>query len=86
MITVLLSLAACATTPEPAAQEFHLKDGTHLFLHPDGTMRMVDQHGKPMTMSEGVEMELQDGTMIMMKNRHIWRTVGSKGQFIHSVE
>lgn len=33
-----------------------------------------------------VEMEAQDGTLIMMKNKHVWRTVGPKGQMIHSIE
>ena len=86
VIVFLLSLTACATTPEPAAQEIHLKDGSHLFVHPDGTMRMIDQHGRPTSMSEGVEMEAQDGTLIMMKSKHVWRTVAPKGQLIHSVE
>lgn len=31
-----------------------------LFLHPDGTGRMVDAHGKPMSMADGVEMQLKD--------------------------
>lgn len=50
-----------------------LKDGSHLYIRDDGTMRMEDTGGKSMTMNEGIEMELEDGTFIMMKNKKIWR-------------
>jgi tRNA splicing endonuclease len=50
-----------------------LKDGSHLYISDDYTMRMVDKDGKPIEMKDGVEMELEDGTLIMMKNKKIWR-------------
>lgn len=31
-----------------------------------------------MTMKEGVEMELKDGELIMMKNKKVWRHVHRK--------
>lgn len=58
----------------------HLKDGSHLFINDDGTMRMVDENDKPMEMKEGVEMELEDGTLIMMKDKKIWRHEHKKMQ------
>jgi hypothetical protein len=65
---------------EPPADKLELKDGTMLFLHPDGTGRMVDEHGKPMSMADGVEMELKDGRMVMMKNKLVWITYGPPGK------
>jgi hypothetical protein len=34
---------------------------------------MVNKDGKPIEMKDGVEMELEDGTLIMMMNKKIWR-------------
>lgn len=73
------SLAAVHAT-EPPPEKLELKDGTMMFLHPDGTGRMVDEHGKPMSMADGVEMELKDGRMVMMKNRVVWITYGPPGK------
>ncbi len=50
-----------------------LKDGSYLFISDKGEMRMVDREGKPVKMKENVEMEMMDGSLIMMKNRKIWR-------------
>ncbi len=52
-----------------------LKDGSLLFVNNDGTMRMVDKTGQPITMKEGVEMELADGSVVMMQNKKVWRHV-----------
>ncbi|HEY5702111.1 MAG TPA: CopK family periplasmic copper-binding protein [Gammaproteobacteria bacterium] len=54
-------------------QPLRLKDGSYLFISEDNTMRMVDKDGRPIQMKDGVEMELEDGTLIMMKNEKIWR-------------
>ena len=40
---------------------------------------MVDAHGKPMHMRDGVAMELLDGRMIMMKNKRMWVSYGPPG-------
>ena len=69
-----------AIADEPIAQKIQLKDGSTLFLHPNGTGRMVDQHGKPMSMSDGVEMETVDGRVIIMKNKRIWVSYGPPGK------
>jgi hypothetical protein len=61
---------------EPPAQKIELKDGSTLFLHPDGTGRMIDQHGKSMSMSDGEQMESKDGRVIIMENKRIWVSYG----------
>ena len=73
------SLTAVHAT-EPPAEQLELKDGSTLYLHPDGTGRMVDAHGKPMSMSDGEEMELKDGRMMMMKNKKVWIMYGPPGK------
>jgi len=76
-----LTIAAfAAIAAEPAADQYELKDGATLYVHPDGTMRMVDPQGKPMSMSDGMEMELKDGRTLMMKNRRVWIEVGPPGK------
>jgi hypothetical protein len=81
LVTVLAVLAMnSAMSAEPAAEQVELKDGSTLFLHPDGTGRMVDQHGKPMSMADGVEMEAADGRVILMQNKRIWVRYGPPGK------
>lgn len=69
-----------AIAEEPLAQTLELKDGSTLYLHPDGTSRMIDQHGKPMKMSDRTEMETKDGRIIMMENKRIWVNYGPPGK------
>ena len=85
--TILATLLAAFLIPwtgasahEAAAQTLELKNGGILFMHPDGTSRMVDAHGKPMDMADGTEMELIDGRAIMMKNKQIWMRHGAPGK------
>ena len=75
--SMILSLDVSAD--EAAAEKLELKNGGVLFIHPDGTSRMIDAHGKKIFMSSDVEMELQDGRIIMMKNKTIWMRYGSPG-------
>ncbi len=70
---MLLISSMCVGAVDMAGEPLRLKDGTHLFISEDNTMRMVDKDGKSMTMKDGVGMELEDGTLIMMKNKKIWR-------------
>jgi hypothetical protein len=49
-----------------------LKDGTYLFINMDDRMDMMDKKGQPIAMEDGIEMELEDGTLIMMKNKKLW--------------
>jgi len=70
---IFLITAISAGAAEMESEQIRLKDGSYLFINEDDTMRMVDKDGKPITMEDGVEMELEDGTLIMMKNKKIWR-------------
>lgn len=72
---IFLITTICAGAAEMESEQLRLKDGSFLFINEDDTMRMVDKDGKPITMEDGVEMELKDGTLIMMKNKKIWRHI-----------
>ena len=65
---------------EPPAEKLELKDGSTLYIHPDGTSRMVDQHGKRIEMHDGEEMQLADGRTILMKNKKVWVSYGPPGK------
>ncbi len=69
-----------ATAHETDPEKLELKDGGTLFLHSDGTSRMVDAHGKQMDMADGMEMELKDGRVILMKNKMVWMRHGTPGK------
>ena len=77
---ILATVAHSASAAEPAVDRYELKDGSILYVRPDGTMNMVDPHGKPMSMGDGVEMELNDGNILMMKNRRVWIRIGPPGK------
>ena len=70
---VILVSAFAVSAAEMDYEPLVLKDGSHLFINGDNITRMVDKDGKPITMKDGVEMELEDGSLIMMKNEKIWR-------------
>jgi copper resistance protein K len=55
-----------------------LKDGSYLHIHDDDTTVMVDKKGNPIKMIDGMEMELDDGSLIMMKNNKVWRYIDRK--------
>lgn len=81
---LVLGLTMMAFNPvsaeDPPVEQLKLKDGSTLYLHADGTGRMVDQHGKPMSMTDGVEMETADGRVILMKNKRVWVHYGPPGK------
>ncbi len=78
----LLFLSASAIAADSAVgqsidEPLQLKDGTYLFVADNNDMRMVNSVGEPFRMNNGVEMELQDGTIVIMKNKNVrrhWRT------------
>ncbi len=79
-VTMACAVTALATVhAEEAAEKLELKSGSTVFFHPDGTSRMVDKHGKCMSMSDGEEMTLVDGRVVMMKNNKVWVRIGSPG-------
>jgi hypothetical protein len=81
LFAAILAIAAgAAGAAEPATDRYDVKDGSMLYVRPDGTMSMVDGQGKPLSMKDGVEMELKDGRMLMMKNRRVWIQIGPPGK------
>ncbi len=82
LIAVLVLTLAASLLPAVAgeAESFHLKDGSMLYIQADGNMKMVDKAGKPMQMEEDVPMELQDGSVIMMRHNHVWKRIGPPGK------
>lgn len=76
----LMMVILAVNAAEAAAERFDLKDGTTLFIQSDGTMRMIDPHGKSISMSDGVEMAMTDGRTLMMKNRRVWLRIGPPGK------
>ena len=79
-LVLTCSLASSAYAAEPPAEKIDLKDGSTLYLHPDGTSRMVDPHGKRMEMHDGEEMETADGKTIVMMNKKVWvQYIGPRG-------
>lgn len=77
---VMLSALSSGVVAEEAAEKVNLKDGSTLFIHDDGTSRMVDAHGKPMTMADGVEMETASGDLVLMMNKKVWKRYGPVGK------
>ena len=75
-----VSSVAVVWAEEPPAEKLELKDGSTLYVHPDGTSRMVDQHGKKIEMHDGEEMQLADGRTILMKNKKVWVSYGPPGK------
>ena len=80
LLTGAMGTWAVAQAEEAMPEKLDLKDGGTLFLHPDGTSRMVDAHGKKMDMTDGQEMELKDGQVILMQNKKVWMRHGPPGK------
>lgn len=70
-IILVLFITACATTPEPPSEVKRLKNGSLLFIDKSGYMTMVDPWGKSMSMANGVPMQMDDGSVILMKNKKL---------------
>ena len=80
LLSFSMGLLSTAYAAEPTAEKLELMDGSTLYLHPDGTGRMVDAHGKPMAMSDGEVMKTKDGRTVMMKNKKMWIEYGPPGK------
>ena len=70
-----ISIMANEILPHSTLQ---LKNGLYLHIHDDDTTVMVDKNGNPIKMRDGIEMELDDGSLIMMKNNKVWRQINRK--------
>jgi len=74
VILICSAISAWAQTGDlPANTPLKLSDGTYLFIAEDGYMRMVDKAGKPIEMLDDEEMELEDGSVVLMKNKLFFR-------------
>lgn len=81
-----LVVAGCATGGQSASgnqlsQRYALKDGNTLVVNADGRMRMFAPDGDRVYMKDGVAMELQDGTVVLMKENVVWKTLRTRGTF-----
>lgn len=87
--TFLLVLSACVTNAYKAEELENLKnnknnqvlllnDGSILIIDRYGKMRMFDPEGEPIRMNDGIEMELKNGDLIMMKSNLLWRVYPGK--------
>lgn len=77
---VLMFMANSMPVLAGGVESYHLKDGSMLYIQPDGNMKMIDKAGKPMHMEEDVPMELEDGTVIMMRHNLVWKRLGPPGK------
>jgi len=79
LLVSVMSIGAIETNEEPLPHDtLRFKDGSYLHIHDDGTTVMVDKNGNPIKMIDGIEMELEDGTRVMMRNNKVWRQFRSK--------
>ena len=79
VLAALLGWTA-AFAAEAVDEPIRLEDGSYLFVDDEGTTRMVDRHGKPIKMRDNVEMNTQDGGVVVMRNKRVWRLVGPPGK------
>jgi hypothetical protein len=77
IILLLSSISIMAGEPLPHST-LRLKDGSFLHINDGNTMVMVDKDGNPIKMKDDMEMELKDGTLIMMKNKKVWHQIHRK--------
>lgn len=77
LLTGVMGSWSIADAEEAMPEKLELKNGGTLFLHTDGTSRMVDAHGKKMEMADGKEMELKDGQTVLMQNKKVWVRYGA---------
>ncbi|MFT5426479.1 MAG: hypothetical protein ACI9ZT_001420 [Gammaproteobacteria bacterium] len=62
-----MSIGAAEIMSEPV----RLKYGSYLYIRDDGTMRVVSENNKLISIKDGAELELVDGQLITMKNKKI---------------
>ena len=79
VLAALLGWTA-AFAAEIVDEPIRLEDGSYLFVDDEGTTRMVDRDGRPIKMRDNVEMKTQDGGVIVMRNKRVWRLVGPPGK------
>ena len=70
MAAAISAVAATSFAGDPAhtaaKQTFELKNGSTVYVFPDGKTAMEGKTGKPERMKEGVVMETKDGQKLIM--------------------
>ena len=74
---LLLAFAGAAFAAEP--QTIDLKDGGKITIDKDGAMAHMDAAGKREKMKDGKAMQAKDGSLVMMKNNAVWKTISEHG-------
>ncbi len=77
VVFFLTMISVGAVEPDKYHRPLRLKDGSYLFINMDDTTDMLDKKGFPVKMKDGVEMELEDGSLIMMQNRKVWHQINN---------
>ena len=79
MLVSVMSVGAVEINEAPLPHDtLRFKDGSYLHINDDDTTVMVDKNGNPVKMKDGIEMELEDGTRVMMKNYKVWIQIRRK--------
>jgi len=74
---LLLAFAGAAFAATP--QTIELKNGGKIVVEEKGTMIHIDAAGNRVKMRDGKMMEGMDGSLLMMKNNAIWKTITEHG-------
>lgn len=75
-----LALSACTSMTGEPPMKYTLKDGSILYVDKAGNMTMTDKYGKPLAMVDGEPMAMADGSILMMKNRVLYKRLGKGGK------
>jgi hypothetical protein len=67
IILLISTITACSA--EMMTEPIRLKEGPYLYIRDDGTMRVVSENNKLISIKDGAELELVDGQLITMKNK-----------------
>ena len=81
---LVLAFLACSTLAwgqgaKDPVQTVDLKDGGRIVVMKDRTMAHYDAAGTRVKMKDGHMMHAKDGSMVMMKNNAIWKTITEHG-------
>lgn len=84
MLVTALLLSGCASLAQMLSgnenqARYELKDGSILIVDADGRMRMFNVYGNPIYMKDGVAMEVNDGSVIVMKENAVWKQLRTRG-------
>ena len=84
VLIAAMMLSGCASVGQMLSADqnqkrYELKDGSILIVDANGRMRMFNIYGDPVYMKDGVAMESQDGSVIVMKENALWKALRTRG-------